>query len=297
MRAVAIILFSIVFWNMENYFDYFDGGTSDSDKEFSSRGARHWNKKKFNAKTSLAGKTILWSDIPDIAGFAEIENKFVLNRLIYSDILRKCEYSCIHFESPDPRGIDVALIYRKTRFELLKSYPVRIAEFPTRDILYARLKELSSGEIWHIFVNHHPSKYGGKESEPKRKVVMESLICSIDSLRHAGETNIVAMGDFNDGPNGPAFELCEGKMNNLGLGISGANIGTIRYHGNWELIDNFLVSDAMKRKMRMEILQPPFLLERDKQYPGNKPKRTYVGPRYNGGVSDHLPIRLTTVDE
>lgn len=300
-------MFSVVFWNVENFFDYKNSGYSASDTEFSSRGARHWTKKRFEAKTAAIGKTLLWAGLPDIVGVAEVENAFVLKSLCRTDVLRKYDYGYVHFDSPDPRGIDVGLLYRRDRIRILKAYPIPVEmdgkRLNTRDILYACAIDLTCGDTLHLFVNHHPSKYGGKQSGDRRIAAMRTLGRSVDSLLTRPGTNIVAMGDFNDGPDGPAFGVIDSSLVNLGRELINAspamaNIGTIRFGGKWELIDNFLVSpeflsgDNGSGKKRMEILRPPFLLVRDKRFPGEKPYRTYVGPRYNGGISDHLPIRL-----
>lgn len=294
-----LILFSIVFWNLENFFDCVDGGQSSSDAEFSARGQRHWSRKRFDAKAALVSKTILWCDsLPSVVGVCEVENERPLKALVHGDVLRKCGYRYVHYDSRDPRGIDVALLYRQEEMELVGSYPIpvvaskedgRTDTLRTRDILYVCLQRRSDGELWHFYVNHHPSKYGGASSSERRLVAMATLRRSIDSLVARGCTNIVAMGDFNDTPDAAAFSLMDSCMVNMGRAQKD---GSIRFKGNWQLIDNFLVSGDLVGKMEMEVLRPPFILESDRQYPGLKPYRTYVGPRYNGGVSDHLPVML-----
>jgi len=300
---LSVVLFSVVFWNVENFFDYFDGGFSDSDREFSYAGAKHWNKKRFTAKAEAVGKTILWAGCPEVVGLAEVENDFVLHRICSSAVLYKKGYRFVHFESHDKRGIDVALLYRPDKLRVLdaRSIPV-VSEsgdtLRTRDILYVKM-EASDGQVWHFYVNHHPSKYSGK-SDSGRLMAMRTLISAIDSTTTNGGgnvvplygKNIIAMGDFNDIPSSAAFALVAGRLVNKGLGLEKVNQGSIRYHGQWTLIDNFLISPGLDNTTKMEILRPPFLLERDRQWPGDKPKRCYVGPRYNGGVSDHLPVRL-----
>ena len=345
--SLVCMLFSIVFWNVENYFDYFNNGVSTSDAEFSSRGERHWTKKKFHAKTLMIGKTLLWAGKPEIIGLAEVESAFVLRRLCESDVLRKYGYRYLHYDSSDPRGIDVGLLYLSESVEVMKSYVIT-PPLPTRDILYARIRHRRTGEIWNVYVNHHPSKYGGVSSEGKRIAVMKVLRSSVDSLVARAEGNIVAMGDFNDVPSGKACErlssgggltgggssatpggdltgggssatpgggLTGGGLSatpgggltggssatpggamplvNLGRGLEKVNEGSIRFRGYWQLIDNFLVSPDVAVKMKMEVLKPHFLFERDRTWPGEKPRRTFVGPRYNGGVSDHLPVILS----
>ena len=116
----------VMFWNLENFFDWKDGGTSDSDRDFSSTGARYWTKSRFYSKCNAVAKSVFWvSDrygrMPDVIGVCEIENRGVLNRLLSSTLLRKYDYGVVHFESGDRRGIDVALLYRKSSFELLSS--------------------------------------------------------------------------------------------------------------------------------------------------------------------------------
>lgn len=293
-----IILVSIVFWNLENCFDYFNNNSNASDREFSSRGQRHWTKSRFETKVNLIGKTLLWAELPDIIGVCEVENAYVVKRICSSDPLRKCGYKFVHYDSADPRGIDVALLYNDSRMELCTSYALPVTDadgdtLRTRDILYVRLRERTTGIQWHFYVNHHPSKYGGVKSGSRRMAAMQTLICCVDSLLAEGQTNIVAMGDFNDVPQAEAFDLCKGKLCNMGIKLTGADPqgGSIRFKGKWELIDNFLVSGDLL-EMKMEVLQPPFLLTRDREYPGMKPLRTYSGPRWLGGVSDHLPVRL-----
>lgn len=292
-RVLGIFLISIVFWNLENCFDPVDSGTGASDTEFSSKGQRHWTWKRFNVKMAMIGKSVLCCEpLPDVVGFAEVENRKVVNSLVYGDILRKLDYRPVHYDSPDPRGIDVALIYRGSKMQKIASYPLPVKG--TRDILYVCLQDRSSGEIWHFFVNHHPSKYSGAASAEGRQRAMKTLCSSVDSLLSAGARNIVAMGDFNDSADSPLFSLTDGRLVNKGLGLKE---GSIRFKGRWQLIDNFLVSADVASATAMEVLRPPFLLERDKQFPGMKPRRTYIGPRYNGGVSDHLPVHLKTASE
>lgn len=345
MKNLALILplFSMMFWNVENCFDNVDGGFSASDTEFSSTGTRHWTKERLETKIDGIGKTILWAGAPDVVGLAEVENKRVLYRLCNGDLLRKTGYRFVHYESRDPRGIDVALLYRPDRMELVNSRPVPVVTeagdtLATRDILYVCLLDRRDGELWHILVNHHPSKYGGRSSEGRRAAAMLSLKHCVDSVVRngngkarsngdgirngsgtlSGKWNIIAAGDFNDTPDAEAFSITDGLLVNLGAELlqrkahrhvaepadtctkrrnptghtDRGETGTIRYRGKWELIDNFLVSPGVADRKRMEILRPAFLLERDRAFPGDKPRRTYVGPRYNGGISDHLPIML-----
>lgn len=296
-----------VFWNLENFFDYRDGGTGDSDAEFSPFGNRHWTPKKFYKKCETVSKSLFWigdryGRLPDVIGVAEVENKWVLERLLSSTLLRKYEYRIVHRDSKDRRGIDVALLYRKGVFELVDhSFCVPYFEgvqMSTRDILHVKLKRLSDGRIYDFIVNHHPSKFGGsRESDGRRAAAMESLVSMCDSLAGAsagieGYMGIVAMGDFNDTPDGHQFGILERRLENACYCLFEAGEGTIRYEGKWDLIDMFWVSPALFPDAQCEIIRIPFLMTRDRKHPGEKPLRTYSGPRYLGGVSDHCPIIL-----
>ena len=291
----------VVFWNLENFFDHIDQGTTESDKEFSSFGSRRWTKKKFQAKCNAIAKSLMWigeeyGRMPDVIGVAEVENRWVLWRLIETTLLRKYDYRIVHYESSDRRGIDVALLYRESVFQRINS-TVRLPEYegrklPTRDILQVCL-ENEMGQKFNLIVNHHPSKYGGSdESDGRRTAAMVTLRHICDSLVSAGEGSIVAMGDFNDTPDGKQFDLLDGALVNKADALFKAGEGTIRYHGKWELIDMFMVSHFLDSISQMSIVQIPFLMTYERRYPGLKPLRTYSGPRYIGGVSDHCPIVL-----
>ena len=292
----------IMFWNLENFFDYKNDSLSTSDREFSARGERHWSRKRFKTKCGSIAKGILWAGsqeggLPDAIGLAEVENAFVLRRLLQATALRKLDYSIVHYDSPDPRGIDVALLYRRSRLRLLDSKPCHLfgpdsAIMATRDILLARFQRADGREI-ALLVNHHPSKYGGLlESEPRRRLAVERLRFLADSLQALGVQDIVAMGDFNDTPGNPVYSLLEPTLHNLATPLYQMGLGTIKYDGAWELIDLFFASEGLVSSA-MKILQIPFLMTKDGSHAGIKPLRTYSGPRYLGGVSDHCPIWLT----
>lgn len=299
----------VMFWNMENFFDYRDGGEGESDREFSSYGERHWTKRMFMAKCNAVSKSIYWiSDrygrLPDIIGLAEIENSNVLYRLLNDTALKKAGYSFVHYEGNDRRGIDVALLYRKAGFRKIshtRKVPVTREgdTLQTREILHVELKPLESPSV-DLIVNHHPSKYGGTdESQARREAAMSALKELTDSLAAVRGPNhrIIAMGDFNDNPESGPFEMMKGSLVNMGEDLHRRGKGTIRYEGRWELIDMFLVSPDMKEDVRMEIVKVPFLMTRDTKHAGEKPFRTYSGPKYLGGVSDHCPIVLRFIGQ
>ena len=292
----------VVFWNLENFFDYTDGGEGESDREWSSLGSRRWTKTRFYTKCDAIAKTMFWigekyGRMPDVIGVAEVENSGVLYKLLSSTLLRKCDYKVVHYDSRDRRGIDVALLYRSSVFRKVSS-SVAVPEYDgekllTRDILQVCL-ETAGGERVNVLVNHHPSKYGGSQaSESRRDAAMTVMRNLCDSLAVADSgVPVIAMGDFNDTPDGEQFRTLDGVLVNKADSLFCAGQGTIRFEGKWDLIDMFMVSESISEKSSMEILQVPFLMTYEKKYPGLKPLRTYSGPRYIGGVSDHCPVVL-----
>lgn len=286
-----------MFWNVENFFDWKDCGSGASDHEFSPGGDRHWTAGRFYRKCNVIAKSIYWiSDrygrLPDVVGLAEVENREVLIRLIYGTALRKAGYSIVHYDSPDHRGIDVAILYRKDIFRLLSSKSCHVDSLKTRDILLSCLVNRRSGDTLSFIVVHLPSKYGGKESEWKRAMAARRLNDAADSLYHDGFRNIIVCGDFNDTPEAEAFCCLEPLLVNTSETLAGEGMGTVRFDGKWNLIDMFWVTRKMANDVKMSIVQIPFLITRDNVMAGEKPLRTYSGPRYIGGVSDHCPIIL-----
>lgn len=253
---------SVMFWNVENFFDY-----------RSPARPKYWTKRRFYSKCDALAKIILrfadrYGELPDIVALAEVENSSVLRSLLRETPLRKLDYSYVHFDSPDRRGIDCALLYRKSSLNLSESFPVHIrdssgAVMPTRDILSVRFSEGFS-----ILVNHHPSKIGGKSD--RRRAAFARMEETADSLLCAGAERVLCIGDFNEA-------LWPGN-----------GTGTIKYNGAWEKIDGcFPFGDI---RLREEVFDDPALLTEDRNFGGQKPRRTFVGPRYAGGISDHLPV-------
>ena len=299
-RAIcgAALTFCILFWNVENYFDPFDDPLKNDD-EFTPAAERHWTWKRFEAKRDGLAQTIVavadeTGDLPALVGMAEVENRMVVSQLVRKTMLSELGYDFVHRESPDERGIDVALLYRKDLLRVVAVDSLRVPGVVTRDILYVKMRcRIVSGmtddaDILHVFVVHLPSKRGGaRASQDRRQTALAVLEHAVDSLLVDDPARrIVVMGDFNDG---------EARVAGLSVPpFDGppAAPGTLKYHGRWEQIDWFCVSPALDSSARMQIFAPPFLQEPDAAWLGTKPRRTYIGPRYNGGFSDHLPIYL-----
>ena len=209
--------------------------------------------------------------------------------------------------SNDTRGLDVALLYHPARFRPIcyETYSVTLPKGarPTRDILYVKGK-CGTGDTLHVFVVHAPSRYGGeRDTRPYRKQVALTLLAAInantnESLAATGDTtehgsHVIVAGDFNDYTDSPALLLLQQQLINVTAKAQGANgaLATYRFQGDWRSLDHVLVSPSLSTHVDTAyIADPPFLLETDERYGGVKPRRTFIGPRHNGGVSDHLPL-------
>ena len=287
--------------NCENLFDYHHDEGKD-DTEYLPEATRHWTKKRYWQKlNNIAQELLSCSDdgIPDMIALCEVENDSVLHDLTSRSLLRNAGYEYLMTNSPDLRGIDVALLYSPYTFAPIRSYSIRVTPVeqmrPTRDILYA-CGQTVSGDTLHVFVVHFPSRFGGeKYSRPFRQAAADRLCQSIDSiLAVTSEPKILIAGDFNDGDESLIIKQIEQHdIRNLTKEASAPKgvHGTYRYKGQWESIDHILGSPSISNKVGAAFIHAPeFLLEEEKRYGGYRPRRTYNGPRYQPGYSDHLPL-------
>jgi len=304
----------LMFYNVENLFDIYHDSLKD-DTEFLPGGIRGWNLTRYNQKINLLYKTIVaagkWSP-PAVVAFCEVENRRVLENLIYDTYLSKYNYGILHEESPDQRGIDVCLIYKKDFFEIIEyAYWIpseaKTDRFTSRSVLYAKLRFRS--DTLHLIVNHWPSRRGGVlAAENIRNQIAVMVKTKIDSLNEISKTGerIIIMGDFNCSPDDDVIRLLINNSDsayslvNLSEKMAADGLGTYRYMGIWEMIDQIIVSDNLlnlkeglftEPKM-FSIFNSEFLLCQDPKYPGFTPYSTYRGYRYQGGYSDHLPVLL-----
>jgi len=305
----------VMFYNVENLFDPTEDSTK-ADEEYQPGGMRGWTYNKLKRKEINISKVVLavggW-DPPEIIGLCEVENRIVLHQLTTDTPLKSFGYKIVHRDSPDPRGIDVALLYRPDKFRVLYSMPISI-RFPfdttsrTRDILYVKGIACKRDTL-NIFVNHWPSKYGGTMATiPKRNYVASVLRKHVDSLLVVNpEANILIMGDLNDSPfDESVSKVLLARMDSVNLAANdlynmnaGAGIswkrGTIKFREEWETIDHMIVSRPLlsyTTPHSLQIFDPPFLLQDDEAWFGKKPFRTYYGAKYIGGFSDHLPVYM-----
>ena len=293
--------------NCENLFDTRHDSLKN-DLEFLPDGSYKWTPYRYWAKLNHLGQEIVaQSDpVPDFVAMCEVENDSVMFDLTKRSLLRNAGYEYVMTSSPDERGIDVALLYQPASFALLHSHSIRIKPLPdtrpTRDILYASGLVIT-GDTLHIFVVHAPSRRGGEVvSRPYRLLVASQLAEAVDSVYAISrDAKIIIAGDFNDYADSPVLQyLYEHHLINISSDAQGSHgaKATYRWHGEWRSLDQILCSPSLAaRKQSSVIGDLPFLLEDDEKYGGKKPYRTYLGPRYLGGYSDHLPLVVQLKNE
>lgn len=304
-----------VFYNVENLFDPFDDPLT-LDEDYIHGGVRGWSWNRFEDKVNRIHKVLValgrWEP-PALIGLCEVENYFVLHWLVHETPLRKHGYRIIHQDSPDSRGIDVALLYRPEFFHpvVYHFYPVpgpALHHDPTRDILYVK-GIIAGGDSVNLLINHWPSRWEGNlESRAGRMAAAGVLRHILDSLiRVEKQSRIFVAGDFNDEIQDLSLrEVLDGHTNTphqqgrmyfpYDSQVAGSP-GSLKYRGRWYGYDLILVSGTLLQEEGLcvspdgfRIFAPGFLLEEDPQWLGVRPFRTYRGYRYNGGFSDHLPV-------
>lgn len=307
----------IAFYNLENLFDTFDDSLKN-DEEFQPRGMRAWSNKKFYDKLTNMSKAILalggWESLA-VLGVCEVENDYVLKKLLFDTPLSIHKYRFIHYESGDPRGVDAALIYDPEKFNPLFSRPIPMYQsndsvFRSRDILYVK-GIFAKKDTFHFFINHWSSRYGGLlETQEKRNKAAELVRYYADSITFMNPmANIVIMGDLNDDPTDESLtdylkakspnDTTKGnKLFNLMLPlIKDWTKGSLKHGIQWSIFDQIIVSKAMIGVGGTfvivnggQIFWQNFLLEPDPNDLGVQPFRTFIGFKYHGGFSDHLPV-------
>lgn len=315
--------FRIMFYNVENLFDT-KHDSLKNDYDFLPDGFMNWNLWKYWQKQRNICRVITAlgeMHSPALIGLCEVENDSVVYDLTKRSPLRNQDYEYIMTDSPDWRGIDVALLYQRHQFKLIEKneYEVYFStkrENRTRNILHA-VGEIINGDTLDIFVCHFPSRYGGQlESESKRIDAATRLKSKTDSIFLLRKNcNIIIMGDFNDAPNDKSIyktlnakslkdNIHNDKLYNMFLHrVKKRRQGTYKHKGVWTFLDQFIVSGNLLRKEsniniknnEANVFNPSFLNETDETYGGVKPFRTNLGPRYLGGFSDHYPIYLDLV--
>lgn len=298
----------IAFYNVENIFDT-ENDPKTNDDDFTPTGKYQWTADRYRLKLehTIDVFKMMSPDLPEIIGLCEIENRRVLDDMLSMPGFKGFDYGVVHKDSPDERGIDVAMLYDKklvevVSYEFLKVVLPNPEDPNTRDILYAEVK--MGGEKIHVFINHWPSRSGGQEqSEPNRMKAAEVLRGKMDAvLKDDADARLICMGDFNDHPDNKSITEVvgargdqSGKMYNLMAAKHANHEGSYWYKGEWGALDQFLISfNWMNAEHGWHISQDgarfvkdDTILFRDGQ--GNlRPNRTYAGDDYKGGYSDHL---------
>ncbi len=303
-------LFTIAFYNLENLFDTKDDPTK-LDDDFTPKGFKKWTPKRYRKKIRKLSRTLSHLGVkesrsaPVLIGLAELENKRVIEDLIDAPSLKDKGYQYVHYDSPDERGIDTALLYDPKHFKVIASerIPLMVKNLDgvrdaTRDILYVH-GHLNGEEI-HLFVNHWPSRRDGDtETAYKRIKAAETIHAFISTIEEKDSNpNFVVMGDFNDGPTDKSIQTLVNKeqlYNPMEVLIT-MRRGSANYKQRWSLFDQIILSNTFFNKeagthsfAHANIFDDRFLKEWNGRYKGN-PFRTYVGRKYLGGYSDHFPV-------
>lgn len=308
----------IMTYNVENLFDT-RHDSCKNDTEYLPNSELRWTNSRFYDKLHEVMQVIVGlgeDELPLLVGLCEVENDFVLKAMTQSDPYDQLGYDYVHYEGPDVRGIDVALLYQKDKFTPLASRPIPVY-LPNgqqgRDLLYV-CGVLEDSTQLHIIQVHFPSRReGALVSEPNRIAAAKAVQEVVDSVQDIDpQAGIIIMGDFNDNPSDKvptttlaALPYTSGSFDNMrlynlcwdGYEYEDKEIGSYFHDGEWDLLDQIIVSGALlngnlsvRVMPEAEIYHPKWISKRDKRTGEMIPKRTYVGPFYQGGVSDHFPV-------
>lgn len=301
----------VLFYNVENLFDCHDDSLK-MDDEFLPTGKRRWHQGRMNTKLKNLARVIVaageW-EAPALVGLCEVESDSALLRLTRYTPLRELGYRYVITDSPDERGINVALLYRRHQFKLLnqRSHHVNLSHLkrkPTRDILHVE-GLLLSGDTLDLLVCHFPSRSGGvAESNAARLCAANVARGVVDSLYLTRQNPLILlMGDLNDQEESATLRrISEGNKEDsspmIRLIPQNNRFGTYSYQGEWEEIDHLFASKNLLNKTNSAhiltndctIFDANFLLKVLPNGGGFRPFRTYLGWKYEGGFSDHLPI-------
>jgi hypothetical protein len=306
--------FTIAFYNVENLFDTINDPTIN-DEEYLPESKVAWNTERYMNKLDNLGKVIAAMDtldFPHVLGLSEVENEAVLKDLIQNSHVKKANYKIVHIEGSDPRGIEVAMIYRPEFFNPFHKQALNFSLNNGREqrhILYVK-GTIASGDTLHVFVNHWTSRFGGKEETiPARTGTAAFLRTVVDSLFAVNpNSKIIIGGDFNDNPDDPSMfsflkayapndEIRPLSLYNLAMEPYLLGEGTLYYQG-WDFFDQVVVSSALLapfdgnlKSGPIEVIKKDWMLFQPRDGEA-RPNRTASGGRYYGGFSDHLPVLI-----
>lgn len=316
----------VAFYNLENFFDTIND-PNKNDEDFLPTGSYHYTGKVYQDKVRKLTEVLsqIGTDIsPDgfsLLGVAEIENDKVLEDLTAQPEFANRHLKIVHYDGPDDRSIDPALIYNPKYFKVKHSEPlfVRMENADgtlhyTRDVLW--VSGLYDGEMIHVFVNHWPSRRGGEEASAAARASAAGVSKRvIDSLMKIDpQTKVFVMGDLNDDPTSPSVakvlgakgdlkSVKNGELYNPWVDFINRGIGTLAYNDSWNLFDQIMLSSGFLKKEQKgffyhgaHIFNKQFMVTKTGRYKGY-PMRTYDGNIYNGGYSDHFPTYCVFLKE
>lgn len=305
----------IAFYNQENLFDTIDD-PNKNDNEFLPTAKKGWNTEKYTNKVNNMAKVISGinsEQAPDIIGMCEVENGAVLNDITKNKQLKRAKYQYVHIDGPDERSIDNALLFKTGSFKLIssKSVNVPLENTKTRDVLLVRLQAKNKAQLV-VLVNHFPSRIGGEEKSEHKRFAAAQVVRNIcDSLYQLNpQENIVIMGDFNDEPTNKSmdsvlrakaneYDLNNGNLFNAMYELKQNNEGSHYYRGHFSMLDQIIISSSITnctgnicyQKSSATIYKQPWMVEAEGKYKG-APLRTFIGDKFVGGYSDHLPVYI-----
>lgn len=309
VEASADSVFRFGSWNVENLFDTKNDAWNDDD--FTPDGANRWTKDRYENKLNHLSE-IIASMHPDVLGLCEIEKAAVIQDLIHTKPLKSLNFGYVHYDSPDERGIDVALIYRKDKTEIIHSEPIAVAldgGDKTRDLLYVQIRLKQSGDTIHYFVNHWPSRREGRtESEAKRMKASNTLRSFLEQ-KHLLSSPVIICGDFNDNPYDSSIRYglksCRPGKNascdllNLSALLNQKQDGSLKFGKRWDLFDQILISGPLwnststahcyYRHYSISVFKPEAMVVQEGKQK-DAPFRTFAGKEYTNGYSDHFPV-------
>ena len=308
---------TIAFYNCENFFDTVHNPAKE-DEEFTPYGKNHYTKKIYHQKLHNIATVIQSMDGrngPALIGLAEIENNTVLNDLVQQPEIARRNYKYEWYDGPDPRGINVAMLYDPAHFRAIRSEPLHVdltgvnGKSITRDILH--VFGILSGDTVDVFVNHWPSRRGGEvESVPKRAIAAAVVRNAVSAVMHRRPlAKVIIMGDFNDNPDDNSIvNVLGAKGDEAGTAVPGlfdpwaaiyeSGAGTEEYRHHWNLFDQIIISGAFLQKKphdlqydKAAIFKPDFIIDHYKGHEG-EPHRSFAGTHWINGYSDHFPVIL-----
>ncbi|MDR2928611.1 MAG: endonuclease/exonuclease/phosphatase family protein [Cytophagaceae bacterium] len=312
----------VAFYNIENLYDTIDN-KDVSDTEFTPESPKKWNSQRYWERIDRTAEVISkfghHENIPGaaIVGLSEIENSGVLNDLVKAKPIRHLDYHIVQFDSPDRRGVDVALLYQPRYFKVTtaKAVPLYVYDNKTKERIFTRdqlvVSGIFDGEPMHFIVNHWPARRGsGPPNGWLRNEAAKLARSLVDSIAKAEpNAKVIVMGDLNDDPTDESIRLymkarddrnrlSDDQMFNTMGAYFRRGVGSLAYQDKWNLFDQIIITQSfLERKQTgyrfhsARVFNDSFLTEQQGRYKGY-PKRTYVGNEYKGGYSDHFPVYI-----